>query len=200
MVNNFVFDLGGVLIDFKPEVYLEKLGYKEEEVKYFTEIVFYGEQWNKYNSSKLDANQTKNELIICYPEYANDIQKIFDSMDYHYILFEMKDTIEYLKELKNKGYHIYILSDLSRDSYVYNKQFEFFKYIDGGVYSFEINSIKPNKKNYEILLEKYNLNPKETIFIDDRLNNIKTANELGMIGILFKNLNEIKQEISVYIE
>lgn len=57
----------------------------------------------------------------------------------------------------------------------YNKQFKFFDYITGGVYSFEIGTTKPNKNNYKVLLEKYNLIPEETIFIDDRLNNIEVV-------------------------
>lgn len=197
MIKNIVFDLGGVLIDFKPEVFLEKLGYNPKEVEYFTKIIFYGKEWDNYNASKLNANQTKNELIQHYPQNVMDIQKIFDNINYKYILFEIKNTVEYLKELKNEGYHIYILSDLSKDSYEYNKQFNFFQYIDGGIYSFEINSTKPNKNNYQTLLNKFNLIPTETIFIDDRLNNIEAANEFGIIGILFTNLNEVKQKINL---
>lgn len=108
----------------------------------------------------------------------------------------MKDTSNYLKELKDKGYNIYILSDLSIDSYNYNKQFKFFDYITGGVYSFEIGTTKPNKNNYKVLLEKYSLIPEETIFIDDRLNNIEAANDFGIHGIQFTTLNKVKEEIN----
>lgn len=109
----------------------------------------------------------------------------------------MKDTTNYLKELKNKGYAIYILSDLSIDSYNYNKQFDFFNDVIGDVYSFEIGSTKPNKKNYETLLSKYNLIAKETIFIDDRLDNIQAANTFGIHGIQFTSLEDVKKQISI---
>ena len=197
-MKNIVFDLGGVLIDFKPEIFLEKLGYNIEEVEYFTKIIFYGEEWDKYNSS--NSIETRNELIKKYPKYSSDIEKIFDSIDYNYILFEIRDTAEYLKELKSKGYNIYILSDLSIDSYNHNRTFDFFKYIDGGVYSFEINSTKPNENNYKVLLDKFNLNPKETIFIDDRLINIEAANKFGITGILFTNLAEVKEKVRLYLK
>lgn len=195
MIKNIVFDLGGVLIDFKPQKYLAHIGYTEEDIKLFTKIVFWGEEWNEYNSSKLNAMQTVQKLIQNYPQYANKIREIFNKINYKYILFEKKDTSNYLKELKDKGYNIYILSDLSVDSYNYNKEFEFFNYIEGGVYSFEIGTTKPNKNNYKILLEKYNLIPEETIFIDDKLNNIEAANDFGIHGIQFETLDDVKEKV-----
>ncbi len=196
MIKNIVFDLGGVLIDFRPEIYLEHIGFSEEDITLFTKIVFYGEEWNEYNSFKFNANQTKEKLIQRYPQYTDKIKEIFDNINYKYILFEMKDTSSYLKELKDKGYNIYLLSDLSIDSYNYNKKFKFFNYIKGGVYSFEIGTTKPDKNNYKILLERYNLIPEETIFIDDRLNNVEVANSLGIYGIQFVTLDIVKEKIN----
>lgn len=198
-MRNIVFDLGGVLIDFRPQIFLQKLGYNPKEVEIFTKIVFCGEEWNQYNQSNLNSIETKNELMKNYPEYSNDINNIFNKMDYNYILFENENTSNYLKELKFKGYNIYILSDLSQESYEFNQKFDFFQYVDGGVYSFEINSTKPNENNYKVLLDKYSLTPKETIFIDDRLINVEAANEFGIKGILFTTLDEVKNKISLYL-
>ncbi len=197
MIKNIVFDLGGVLIDFKPERYLEHIGYSEEEVSFFTTMIFWSSEWNEYNSSKYDVGQTKENLIKRNPQYADEIENIFNKIDYQYILFEKKDTVHYLKELKNRGYHIYLLSDLSIDSYNYNKQFDFFNNIVGGVYSFEVGSTKPNKKNYETLLSKYQLMPEETIFIDDRLDNVKAANDCSIHGIQFTSLEDVKNQITI---
>lgn len=195
MIKNIVFDLGGVLIDFKPEKYLAHIGFTKDDINLFTKIVFYGEEWDEYNSSKSNAKKTEQKLIKNYPQYTDKIMKIFSNINYEYILFEMKDTSNYLKELKDKGYNIYILSDLSIDAYNYNKQFKFFNYIKGGVYSFEVGTTKPNKNNYKILLEKYNLIPEETIFIDDRLNNIEVANNFGIHGIQFVTLDSVKEKV-----
>lgn len=199
MIKNVVFDLGKVLVDFRPEYFLEKLEYSPKEIERFTKIIFYGEEWERYNCcADVTLDQVKDEVLTHYPIDANDIKRIFEHIDYQYILFEMENTAMYLKELKNEGYRIYILSDLSKDCYEYNQQFDFFQFIDGGVYSFEISSTKPSKKNYKTLLDKFDLIPEETIFIDDRLNNINTANEFGIKGILFTNLEEVKQKVDLY--
>lgn len=196
MIKNIVFDLGGVLVDYNPEKYLVHLGFSKEDVKFFSRIIFYGKEWNQYNSSIYNLEQTKNTLIKNYPKYSNKIEKICNNIDYKYILFEMKDTANYLKDLKDKGYNIYILSDMNADSYKYNIKFNFFNYVDGGVYSFEIGTTKPNKNNYLTLLKKYNLVPEETIFIDDRLENVNSADNYGIHGIQFTTLEEVKKKVS----
>lgn len=199
-IKNIVFDLGAVLIDFKPQVLLKKIGLSDEEVDLFNKIIFYGEEWRNYNSSINDINETILSLTKRYPEYADKIKFIFDNFDYKYILFLMEDTSLYLKELKGRGYNIYLLSDLSADSFIYNKSFDFFNYIDGGIYSFEIGSTKPNKKNYEELLKRYNLVAEETIFIDDNYENIKAANTFGIKAVQFTNLEEVKTIVEKFLD
>jgi len=199
VIKNIVFDLGGVLIDFKPEKYLRHIEFSEEDVVRFKQIVFWGEEWGEYNSSDLTIKETEQKLVEHYPEYREKIQEIFAKMDFSYILFEIKETAEYLKELSEKGYQIYLLSDLSRDCYEYNKHFPLFQYVKGGVYSFEIGSTKPNEKNYKTILEKYHLRPQETIFIDDRLNNVEAANNFGIHGIQFISLEQVKEEVEKYL-
>lgn len=200
MIKNIVFDLGGVLVDFKPEKYLKHIGFNESEIDFLTNLIFCGKEWYEYTASKYTIKQTAENLRKKYPQYEDKIKKIFDNIDYTYILFEMSETTEYLKELKSNGYNIFILSDLSKDSYSYNKEFELFNYINGGVYSFEIGSTKPNDNNYKTLLEKYELIPDETIFIDDKLENIKAANKFGIHGVQFTTLDEVKRKISLLID
>lgn len=195
MIKNIVFDIGGVLVDYLPKRYLKHIGLSDKEAELFNNIIFWGKEWFEYNSDKIDVNEMKEILLKNYPQYANKIDKIITNIDYNYILFEKYDTAQYLKQLKNEGYKIYLLSDLSIDSYNFNKKFDFFNYIDGGVYSFEVGSTKPNEINYKTLLNKYSLIPNETIFIDDNINNINAGNKLGIIGILFTNLKQVKEEL-----
>ncbi len=109
------------------------------------------------------------------------------------------DTVEFLKELKKQGFKIYILSNLSEDTYKFVSQFNFFNFVDGGIYSYELHICKPDKEIYKKLLEKYNLEAKETIFIDDIFDNIKSANELGINAIQFTTLDEVRQKVNLLI-
>ena len=66
-------------------------------------MIFWSSEWSEYSSSKYDARQTKENLIKRNPQYTDEIENIFNKIDYQYILFEKKDTVHYLKELKSKG-------------------------------------------------------------------------------------------------
>jgi putative hydrolase of the HAD superfamily len=149
-----------------------------------------------YNANKYSFEELKQLLLNNNPEIREKLDEIITNIDYHYILSEKTDTANYLKELKKQGYNIYVLSDLSKESLVYNKEFDFFEFVDGGVYSFEVGSNKPNENNYKTLLNTYNLIPGETIFIDDNINNTNAANNLGIIGIQFTSLDKVKEEIT----
>lgn len=198
MIKNIIFDLGGVVIDFKPENYLEYLGFDRDDIKLFSKIVFKGEEWTKCDLGNYTIFQVEEKLLQDYPQYSDKFKKIFSNLDYDYILFEKKETSNYLKELADRGYNIYILSDLSKDCYNYNRKFNFFRFTKGGVYSFKIGSVKPSMNNYYTLLRKYNLVAEESIFIDDRKNNIDAANSIGIHGILFTDIESLKTKMSKY--
>lgn len=69
---------------------------------------------------------------------------------------------------------------------------DFLSDFDGGAYSYQEHTKKPFKDFYEILLERYNLNPKECIFFDDKIHNITTAKELGINGAVFTDIDTVK--------
>lgn len=55
--------------------------------------------------------------------------------------------------------------------------------------------IKPDKKLYHLLLDRYNLNAENTIFIDDNIKNIKAAKEIGMVAIHFESSGQLEAEL-----
>ena len=81
-----------------------------------------------------------------------------------------------------------------------SETFEFIKDVDGGVYSAEIHYAKPEKECYEVLFKKYNIKENESVFIDDRQDNIDMANSLGINGILFDNFENVKNRVEKIME
>ena len=105
-----------------------------------------------------------------------------------------------MKLLKDKGYKIYLLSNYS--DYLFNRHTEgkaFLDYIDGKVVSYEVHYTKPQKEIYEILLSKYNLKPEESLFFDDREENVQTAVSLGISGCVVKSREHINKELEKLI-
>lgn len=200
MIKNIVFDLGRVLIDWEAKKYLKSFGYDDETVDKLNKIIFTSEEWLDCDKGIYERNTDLVEILSKkYPEHAEKIEKIL-TKDWVKILKLKEDSSEYLITLKHQGVKIYILSNLSKESYDHNSQYEFFKYIDGGIYSFESKKIKPDPEIYIELLEKYNLIPEETIFIDDVKENVSVANNLKINGIIFTNLEQVKKDVEKIIE
>jgi putative hydrolase of the HAD superfamily len=106
------------------------------------------------------------------------------------------EMIEYYNSLKQNGYDIYLCSNITRDTYDYIKeQFDIIQNAKGGVFSCFENISKPNVEIYYNLIKKYNLNIEESIFIDDTMKNVISANEIGLRAILFNDIYQLKEEI-----
>lgn len=102
------------------------------------------------------------------------------------------DMIEYYKRLKQKGYKIYLCSNITEDTYNYIRDsFEIIQKADGGVFSCFENISKPDVEIYKNLIKKYNIDIKDTIFIDDTSKNTSIANKIGLKTILFNNIEQI---------
>lgn len=200
MIKNIVFDLGKVLIDFSPLQYLERFKFEQDVKLELLKIIFESKDWNEYDRGVYEnIAELAQKLSEQYPRYEKEI-KLVMSNDWVKILKVKQDTLEYLKELKIKNFKIYILSNIPEDAYNFISQYDFFQYVNGGVYSYELKICKPDEQIYKILLKKYNLVPEETVFIDDRLENVQSANRLGIHGIQFITLSEAKQKIELLIK
>lgn len=101
-------------------------------------------------------------------------------------------TIPMIKDLKDRGYKVYYLSNWSAWTHELIQQegkFDFLNLMDGGVFSYDAGFMKPHEEIYKILLNKYKINPEESIFFDDKLENIEAAKKLGIGGIIFNKHN-----------
>jgi HAD superfamily hydrolase (TIGR01509 family) len=103
--------------------------------------------------------------------------------------------IKLAKKLKAKGHRIYILSNWDTESFTYLKEkyHKFFdQQVDGIVISGNVGCMKPDKKIYEILLNKFKLNPHNCVFVDDRIENILSAKECGIHIVHMQNNTKLK--------
>ncbi|MBQ6065992.1 MAG: HAD family phosphatase [Clostridia bacterium] len=191
MIKNVVFDLGRVMVEFDPVTYLRGFGYPEELVQRLHEIVF-GRDWYLHDRGDYRTiDDLRAALVEKHPAYAAELTAVLrgDWVKIHYL---KTDTAAYMAELKRRGYGIYILSNLSVESYEFIRQYDFFRTVDGGVFSYQENSCKPEEKIYRALLDRYGLVPDETVFLDDNPDNIAEADRLGIHGILFTDIDSAK--------
>ena len=193
MIKNIVFDLGRVMVEFDPVAYLRGFGYPEELVQKLFDIVF-GHDWYPHDRGDYATiDDLRLALTQKYPAYAAELNAVLrgDWVKIHYL---KTDTADYMAELKRRGYRVYILSNLSVESYEYIRQYDFFRLIDGGVFSYQERSCKPEETIYRALLDRYGLAPEETVFLDDNPDNIAAADRLGIHGVRFADLATAKEQ------
>lgn len=110
------------------------------------------------------------------------------------LMFPLDLNVKLLPGLKKQGYKVYYLSNFPIDVFEEIKTgYFFFKYFDGGVISSEVKFSKPDRRIYEIILEKYSLNPEECLFIDDLESNVRAAESTGMKGLFTSGSLEISK-------
>lgn len=108
----------------------------------------------------------------------------------------MNKNLEYIKELKAKGYKMYLLTNITEDSYNYiNNVINIDTVFDGDIYSYQEHVIKPNPNIYNLLIDRFKLNKEETIFFDDKEKNIIAACNVGIRGIVFNSIDDIKNNL-----
>lgn len=194
MIRNIIFDIGGVLLDYNPKTYLDKLNIEEGKRKELNDIIFHNQKWKDCLNGFITNSELIEYLIKENLKYKNEIEQILSKNNLKYMLPPKQEMIEYYKSLKQKEYKIYLCSNITEDTYNYIKDsFEIIQVADGGVFSCFENISKPNVEIYQKLIEKYNLDIEKSILIDDTKRNIISANDIGLKGILFNNNEDIKE-------
>ena len=74
---------------------------------------------------------------------------------------------------------------------------DFIPYTDGGILSYEVKLIKPEREIYEMLLSRYDLKAEECVFVDDRKRNCEGAEKVGIKAILFENKEQVENELAL---
>ena len=103
--------------------------------------------------------------------------------------------LELIKELKEKGYGIYLLSNASSRQHIYWERMSCHKYFNGTLISADVKMAKPDPGIYRLLFSTFSLKPEECFFIDDSEKNIQAAEEAGMAGYVFRNNPEQLKDI-----
>ena len=109
-------------------------------------------------------------------------------------------SIHVLNKLKKKNYECYVLSNWSAETFVgMTDDYPFLQSFDGLLISGEDKMMKPSAEIYELAITRFNLIPQETVFIDDKLENIEAAKDLNLKTIHLVDPNKIELEIDKYL-
>jgi epoxide hydrolase-like predicted phosphatase len=194
MIKNIVFDLGNVLISFRPSEYFDKKAYPENIKSKILADIFASKEWRMLDSGEINTREAIESIALNSSLKKEEIAHIFNLRTD--LIYPIDQNVLLLPELKKQGFRLYFLSNFPIDIFEEVKtDYYFFKYFDGGLISAEAKSSKPDSRIYEILLERYKIIPEETLYIDDIEMNVKTAESLGMKGLVTFGAIGISREV-----
>ena len=195
-MKNVVFDLGQVLVEFNPSFMASRYVDNNNDATLLESVVFDRLYWDRLD----DGTITDEEVILAVKErLPARLHAVAEKTYYNWIYnIPMLNGIEnlILNIKKEFDVKIYLLSNVSTYFAKNYTAVPILKSFDGLVFSGVCKLSKPNVEIYKYLCDKYNLTPQETLFIDDRLENILGAQKVGIKGYRFNgNVNELKNYI-----
>lgn len=197
MYKNVIFDLGNVLLNYKPEEYLRTKIKENDMVSTMHKAIFQSEQWSMLDRGTITEKEAIDIIVKNNSKNEQQIRLAFEN--WYELLTPIEESVNILKELKNEKYKVYFLSNFHMLAFEYvTKKYDFFNLFDGGIVSYKEKMLKPEPAIYKRLIEEYQIDPKESIFIDDVQANIEDARKLSFETILFKDTDDLRKRLRSY--
>lgn len=194
MINTIVLDIGQVMAHFRWREYLIECGYDEETRERVSKATVLSKEWSEEDRGILSDEELIDAFIANDPSVAVEIRQLKKSPQK--LVMEYDYSVDFVKKLKANGYKVYLLSNYGRTNFAYARSnFKFIPYVDGGVISYEVKHIKPEPEIYQALIDKYQFNPLEAVFLDDSLANLEGAKIFGFHTIHFTEYGKALEEL-----
>ena len=197
-VQKFLFDLGNVFFDWNPERVLKRIFNDDEKMNFFIKNISF-----PLLDTRCDAGITievaVNDAVKKFPDFEKEIKLYYPNHGNMVGGFFQK-TVDIFYKVKNLNYPCYVLSNWSAETYEgMEETYPFLKDFDGKIISGRDFLIKPDPAIYELAISRFDLVPQETLFIDDRLDNIEAAQKLNFQTIHLTDPSLIQELIEPYI-
>lgn len=197
-VSTIIFDLGGVLIDWNPRYLYRKIFSTEEEVTWFLENICTSD-WNDEQDAGRSFEEATRELIAKHPEFEEAISAWYARWQ-ETISGPIQGTVDVLKGIRDASrFKLYALTNWSSETFPWAMaNFDFLHWFEGIVVSGVEKTRKPRAEFFQILFDRYNITPTEALFIDDNVKNIEGARSIGLNTIIFKDPEQLRQELRTW--
>lgn len=185
MIQNFVFDMGGVLIwDRMPELVGGKR-LPQEDSQMLYDVVFASPEWKDgWDGGTMTTDEVLEAVFPRLPERLHNSARAL--MEEWLMNAEwVPGTEDTIRRLKGEGYGIYLLSNTADTFYKYRHRLPAIDCFDGEMISADVHLLKPDRAIYDALTSRFNLKPEECFFFDDRPENIQGAIDAGWQGAVF---------------
>ncbi|MBD5530283.1 MAG: HAD family phosphatase [Lachnospiraceae bacterium] len=194
MIKNIVFDIGNVLAGWNWREYYESFHYGPEVTERLARATVLSPLWGEFDRGEEDEEKLLSGFIANDPGIEREMRQVLGNI--HDMLVRYDYAVPWLRELKDRNYGLYYLSNFARKAHVEcSHVLDFLPLMDGGILSYQERLIKPDPAIYRLLLERYGLKASECVFLDDTPKNVEEAVRQGMAGIVFRDREQAVGEL-----
>lgn len=199
MIKTVIFDIGNVLAAFGWENLYREFGLTGDDYEKMANATVRHPAWLELDRGAITTEEAIELFAKEAPEFRHYIERVYE--DLNQMLIQYDYAIPWIKELKKKGYRIYILSNWSKPGHeqCMDTVLSFLPLVDGAVFSFQELVIKPDQRIYDILCKRYDINPSEAVFLDDGEKNVIAAREYGLHAIHFTSYEQGRAELEALL-
>lgn len=190
-VTNIVFDLGNVLFHWDPVTVIESVFDKPTAQLIKKSVLTSHDLWHKMDQGLVTLSEAIPQFARMTGLNEKQIRKLMDA--FMGSLTIKSDTLDLIVKLHQKGYPLYVLSNMSAEfwEYLFHKH-DFWQLFTGITISAHVKLIKPDPKIYTQMLAVHDLKAENTLFIDDLQENVRIAENAGIQTILFSSVPQCK--------
>jgi 2-haloacid dehalogenase len=191
-IHTVVFDLGNVLIRWDPRILYRKIfGADVAAMELFLSEVC-NMEWNEHQDRGRPWKDAIAEAIARHPRHASHIRAYYDRWE-EMIPGALEETVEILQELRELGVRLLALTNWSAETFhIAQERFPFLAWFEGIVVSGREGLVKPDPAIFELLIERYQLRPEATVFIDDSMRNVEASERVGLHGVHFEGAGALR--------
>ena len=197
-IDTIIFDLGGILVDWDPINLYKKVFDTEEKAKSFLANVCTPE-WNiEQDGGRLIADAVALKISE-FPEYKEEIELFYNRWDEMFTGVIQANVNLQQQLIANPKYKVYALTNWSGEKWeIALELFPFFNDFDGVIVSGIEETRKPFDAIYQLILDRFQINPKKALFIDDNLENVNAAQRNKINAIQFTGNEPLIDQLSKF--
>ena len=194
MIDTVVLDMGGVLVNFSAELFSGRLHVDAAGEEQLRRCLLRTEDWVRLDRGTITEEEVYARACAKLPK---ELHAAAEYIIYHWNepIAPIEGTADVVRELKAKGYTLYLLSNAAHRQHEYWHGIPGSECFSGTLISADVHLLKPEAAIYQALFEKFRLTPQHCVFIDDFPPNIEAAETAGMQGIVFHDAAQLREEL-----
>ena len=194
MIKNILFDMGNVLIRFEPKQYVKNAGLSESDQQLLLRELYGSIDWVRLDRGTITEEEVYAHACARLPA---ELHAAAEYIIYHWNepIVPITGTADVVRELKARGYTLYLLSNAARRQHTYWHDIPGSECFSGTLISADVHLLKPEAAIYQALFDKFDLTASSCLFIDDFPPNIEAAENAGMQGIVFHDAGQLREEL-----